>query len=214
MAVDAPPPSARRAARRLVGRVGDPAHLGARERPRRSGSAHFGFQLGVFVPNGSPAFRLAGRVLAPFSGLTPQPGQEMGIMLGPGDHDDFAEVVVGAGNGSGEVRFRLEVGGQAMTTHALPLSLPGPDAVDLSFRVDPIHSTIRARYVVISGGAVWTDGSVGPARHRPELLAVRRLARGRSDLLHPRRRPGPRDVGLPVGARVTRAGASRAGTVP
>jgi hypothetical protein len=78
----------------------------------------------------------------------------MGIMLGPGDHDDFAEVVVGAGNGSGEVRFRLEVGGQAMTTHALPLSLPGPDAVDLSFRVDPIHSTIRARYVVISGGAV------------------------------------------------------------
>jgi hypothetical protein len=57
-------------------------------------------------------------------------------------------VVVGAGNGSGEVRFRLEVGGQAMTTHALPLSLPGPDAVDLSFRVDPIHSTIRARYVV------------------------------------------------------------------
>lgn len=41
-----------------------------------------------------------------------------------------------------------------MTTQALPLSLPGPDAVDLSFRVDPIHSTIRARYVVISGGAV------------------------------------------------------------
>ena len=65
-----------------------------------------------------------------------------------------AEVVVGAGNGSGEVRFRLEVEGQAMTTQALPLSLPGPDAVDLSFRVDPIHSTIRARYVVISGGAV------------------------------------------------------------
>jgi hypothetical protein len=123
---------------------------------------HFAFQLGVFVPDGSPAFRLAGRVLAPFSGLTPQPGQEMGIMLGPGDQDDFAEVVVAAGDGSGEVRFRLEVGGQAMTTQALPVSLPGPDAVDVSFRVDPVHATIRARYVVISGGSAGPTVPLGP----------------------------------------------------
>jgi len=48
----------------------------------------------------------------------------------------------------------------------------------------------------------WTDGSVGPARHRPELVAVPRRSGGRSDLVHPRRRPVPRDVGFPASARV------------
>src|SRR4029079_2182375 len=91
---------------------------------------HFGFQLGVFVPNGSPAFRLAGRVLAPFSGLTPQPGQEMGIMLGPGDQDDFAEVVVGAGNGSGEGRLRLQGGEQRVGRGAVPARGGRPGAAD------------------------------------------------------------------------------------
>jgi glucose/arabinose dehydrogenase len=123
----------------------------------------FGFQLGMFVPAGAASFRLAGRVLAPFSGLTPQPGQEMGIMLGPGDQDDFADVVVGAGDGTGEIRFRLEVAGQPVTTQAVPVPMPGPDAVDVSFKIDPVHSTIRARYVVVSGGVTGPTIPLGPA---------------------------------------------------
>jgi glucose/arabinose dehydrogenase len=126
-------------------------------------SQRFGFQRGVFVPQGSAAFRLTGRLLAPFGGLTPQPGQEMGIMLGPGGQDDFAEVVTGAGDGSGEVRFRLEVGGQSVMTQAVPLAMPGPDAVNVSFVIDPVRSTVRARYAVVTGGHAAAPVALGPA---------------------------------------------------
>ena len=126
-------------------------------------SQRFAFQRGVYVPDGSASFRLAGRVVAPFGGLTPQPGQEMGIMLGPGDQDDFAEVVTSAGDGSGEIRFRSEVAGQPVSTQAVPLTMPGPDAVDLSFVIDPVHSTIRARYAVVTGGASGVPIPLGPA---------------------------------------------------
>jgi glucose/arabinose dehydrogenase len=121
----------------------------------------FGFQRGLFVPSGSGRFRVVGRMVAPFGGLTPEPGQAMGVMLGTGGQDDYAELTV-VGSGSGAVRFRLEVDGQTLLTRSVPLTLPGPESIDLSLVVDPVRATVLPRYAVVTAGVPGTQVPMGP----------------------------------------------------
>lgn len=124
-----------------------------------SNSQEYGFQLG-FAPGTSP-FKVQTRVVAPFSGVTPQPGQSFGVQLGSGGQDDYVELSVAAGSGSGAVTFRQEVGGAVSNQRSKVVAMPGPDAVILSLIVDPVARTIQPRYAVESGGTIGPTVKIG-----------------------------------------------------
>jgi glucose/arabinose dehydrogenase len=119
-------------------------------------SQEYGFQMGLHVdPSSTPSFLLRTRIVDPFGGQTPLAGQSMGLTLGTGGQDDYAELSL---TGAGTVEFRVESGGAMVTLRSAPVDVPGPDAVDLTLRVDPSRGTVTPRY------AVETGGTVGPTR--------------------------------------------------
>ena len=130
---------------------GGTAHLAAN-------SQEYGFQMGLGVDPGTPSFLLRTRIVEPFAGGTPAAGQSMGLTLGTGGQGDYAELSV---TGAGTVEFRVERGDVTSTLRSAPVALPGPDAVDLSLRVDPASGTVVPRYALVTGGTVGPTQKLG-----------------------------------------------------
>ena len=76
----------------------------------------------------------------------------MGLYIGTGNQDNYAKVVLTANGGSPGVQFVEEVGGLPAADPVEPLSLPGPDFVDLYLTVDPAAATVVAAYRVTTNG--------------------------------------------------------------
>jgi N-acetylneuraminic acid mutarotase len=133
---------------------------------------HYAFQVGVNAkPTFTGPFTVHTRILNPFSGLTPQDGQQMGLMLGAGGQDDYVKLVV-QGAGGGGVRFAREIGGTVDSRATTGVTLPGPDAIDLYLSVDPVADTIRPGYTVTTGSSTTTRAFVGPAVSVPSSWFV------------------------------------------
>jgi glucose/arabinose dehydrogenase/N-acetylneuraminic acid mutarotase len=127
-----------------------------------SNSQRFGFQLGLHVdPAMTGQFRVQTRIVAPFAGEVPKSGQSMGLMLGTGGQDDYVELSTTAGDGSGAVEFRREIGGNTSMRRSTAVAMPGPDAVDLTVRVDPAARTVQPMFAVESGGSVGPTSKLG-----------------------------------------------------
>jgi hypothetical protein len=123
--------------------------------PTGSGnSQQYAFQYGV---NADPAttgvFTAHTRIDAPFAGVTPQGNQSIGFYIGTGDQDNYVKVVLTANGGHPGIRFVEEVGRVVTTGPLSPLTLPGPDSVDLYLTVDPAAATVTVRFRVTTGGA-------------------------------------------------------------
>ena len=117
----------------------------------------YAFQYGVNAnPANTGVFTAHTRVDAPFAGVTPQGNQSMGLYIGTGDQDNYAKVVLTANGGSPGVQFVEEVGGTPTADPVAPLTLPGPDFVDLYLTVDPAAATVVVSY------RVTTNGNAGP----------------------------------------------------
>ncbi len=108
----------------------------------------FGFQAGFAAPDSLAPFIATARVLAPFAGLTPDPGQELGLALGTGTQSDFLRLVV-TGDG---VAASLELRDAETFLGAAPLSLPGPDHADLFLHVDPATAVASGSYRLTTAG--------------------------------------------------------------
>ena len=122
-------------------------------------SQRYGFQMGLHVdPPSTPPFLLRTRIVDPFGGQTPLRGQSMGLTVGTGGQDDYAELSV---TGAGTVEFRVESAGQTVVRRSAPVELPGPDGVELTLRVDPSRATVTARYAVETGGIVGPTQRLG-----------------------------------------------------
>ena len=130
---------------------GGTAHLAAN-------SQRYGFQMGLDVGAGTPPFLLRTRIVEPFSGGAPSAGQSMGLTLGTGGQGDYAELSV---TGAGAIEFRVERGDVTSTLRSAPVALPGPDAVDLTLRVDPVSGTVVPRYALVTGGTVGPTQKLG-----------------------------------------------------
>jgi hypothetical protein len=112
----------------------------------------YGFQFGLSAtPATTDPFFVHSRILAPFAGLTPQNGQSMGLFVGTGNQDNYAKIVV-TGSSGGGIAFVHEVNGAVAPEVSTPLSLPGPDYIDLYLRVDPDRATVQPFYSIASGG--------------------------------------------------------------
>ncbi|HJQ80741.1 MAG TPA: malectin domain-containing carbohydrate-binding protein [Lacipirellulaceae bacterium] len=122
------------------------------------------FQLGVNVANETSPFTAKTSVLGPFSGLVPQPGQEMGMYIGTGDQNNFVQIVLSGDNG-GSIQLMKEVGGVFSVAATQSLALPGPSFVELHLTVDPVANVVQARYSVDGAALVnlGTPLSIPPA---------------------------------------------------
>ena len=120
----------------------------------------YGFQAGVHVTAATPLFTAHTRILAPFAGLTPANFQTMGLFLGTGDQDHYVKLVVGADGGTG-VTFGQEDGGPLVTRPAAPVTLPGPDWIDLYLTIDPVAHTVTPSFIVTTGNVPGPVESLG-----------------------------------------------------
>jgi hypothetical protein len=115
-------------------------------------SQEYGLQFGLDAdPATTDPFFVHTRILAPFSGLTPQTGQSMGLFVGTGHQDDYAKIVVSGASG-GQILFLTETAGVVGPESTALLALPGPNYIDLYLRVDPDRATVQPFYSVTSGG--------------------------------------------------------------
>lgn len=122
----------------------------------------YGFQFGVKAdPASTVAFTAHTALAAPFAGLTPQDSQSMGLMIGRGDQDNYAKLVVISNGGAGGIRFLKEVQGAVSDVTTGAMALPGPERVDLYLRVDPGTATVQASYSVTDEGVTGARIRVG-----------------------------------------------------
>jgi hypothetical protein len=118
------------------------------------------FQFAVNAAGRTTPFVARTSVAAPFAGLTPLTGHEIGFYIGTGDQDNYIQLVV-AGAGGGRVEATSEFGGVAVLRGATPLATPGPDFVELFFTIDPVALTVQPSYEATIGGVGQGESLVG-----------------------------------------------------
>ncbi|MEM8873799.1 MAG: malectin domain-containing carbohydrate-binding protein [Planctomycetota bacterium] len=118
-------------------------------------------QFGTAVTSATGSFYAHTKIQNPFSGITPQAGQEAGMQIGTGDQDNYLSIVT-AGNNGGELRAYLEIAGspQLLGSVSLPMGAgTNVQAIDLYIRMDAATgAAILSFAATISGitGAVQT----------------------------------------------------------
>ncbi|MBX2825832.1 MAG: hypothetical protein KTR33_13960 [Gammaproteobacteria bacterium] len=112
----------------------------------------YAFQFGLDVDSSTPVFTASTRILAPFSGVTPDSRQQMGFFLGTGDQDNYVQLVVNGANEQGGIKFGLEKDGKYNSVNYLPVSVIGAESVDLYLTVDPASGEVSAHYRVNFAG--------------------------------------------------------------
>ncbi len=132
------------------------------------------FQFGLGVTNTNAPFVIHTAILSPYAGLAPQNGWEMGVYVGTGDQDNYAQLVATAGG----VSFLKEVGGTVTQGATSSVVWPGPEAVDFYMTVDPAAGTVQPSYQLTVNGVkgsainlgtpvsiptVWFSAATGPA---------------------------------------------------
>jgi hypothetical protein len=110
------------------------------------------FQFGVATANATEPFSAHTRLLAPFSGVTPQGKQQMGLFIGTGDQDNFIQIVLHANNGNPVIQVGSEVAGNFVWGDASPFASAGPSYVDLYLTIDPIAKTVQPNYSITKDG--------------------------------------------------------------
>jgi len=125
-------------------------------------SQKYGFQFGIKAdPATTGTFTAHTRIQAPFAGTTPQDYQSMGLFVGNGNQDNYVKLVTAANGGAGGIEFAKEVGGTLVRRPQAPVSLPGPDTVDLFLTVNPDAKTVQSSYVVTTNGVAGQRKTLG-----------------------------------------------------
>lgn len=118
----------------------------------------YGFQFGVRP--GTVPFTAHTRVVSPFAGTTPQPGQYMGLQLGTGTQSDYVEVAL-TGDSGGGVEVISEIGGVVSRSAVTPLIMPGADAIELYLETDPVAHTVQPAIRVMTGTTTGPRQAIG-----------------------------------------------------
>lgn len=112
----------------------------------------YAFQLGINALPSSPAFTAHTRILAPFSGITPQKYQSIGFYIGTGDQDNYIKLVANTLGTDGGLQLLKEVNGSVAFAKQQSDLILGAEAVDLYFDVDPANLSVKARYQITHNG--------------------------------------------------------------
>jgi N-acetylneuraminic acid mutarotase len=131
----------------------------------------FGFQLGVMPTAGK--FTASTTLEDPFGGLSPAPGQSMGLFVGTGSQSGYVKLVA-QGDTGGRINLTKEIKDALVKRSRHALAMPGPDSVELFLTINPVAGTVKGSFVATIGGvagprtklskpipipASWYDGS-------------------------------------------------------
>ncbi len=140
-----------------------------------TGTQSYGFQFGV-APGTKP-FTAHTRIVSPWAGTTAVPGQYIGLQVGTGTQSDYVEVALTGDSGGGALAIS-KIGGVLTSSAVTPITLPGPDQVELYLDVNPTAHTVQPAFQTVTGGvtgavqtigspitvpASWLDGHTGVA---------------------------------------------------
>ena len=140
-----------------------------------TGNQSYGFQFGV--KPGTLPFTAHTRIVSPWAGTSPVPGQYIGLQVGTGTQSDYVEIAL-TGNAGGGAMVTSKIAGVVTNSAVTPLTLPGPDQVELYLDVDPVAHTVQPAFQTVTGGvtgprqtiggpitvpASWLDGHTGVA---------------------------------------------------
>jgi hypothetical protein len=123
----------------------------------------YGFQFGLNTSAAMGVFSVHTRIVAPFAGVAPANFQSMGLFLGTGRQDNYVKITTSANAGAGGVEVLKEVNNVTTASGLAALALPGPEAVDLYFNVNPSAATVQGYYSVINDGVAGPLVAVGSA---------------------------------------------------
>jgi hypothetical protein len=118
----------------------------------------YGFQFGVLP--GTVPFMAHTRVVSPFAGTTPQPGQYLGLQLGTGTQSNYVKISL-TGDAGGGVEVTSEIAGVVTSSAVTPMTLPGPDAVELYLEVDPATHAVQPALQVVNGTVTGPRQAIG-----------------------------------------------------
>ena len=125
-------------------------------------SQQYGFQVGFNARPSVGPFTIQTRIMAPFAGLTPANYQSMGLYVGTGDQDNYVKITTGHIDGT-KIEALSEFNAARSFGDTEPLTLPGPSAVDLYLRVDPVANTVQPSFTSTTGGTTSPRTNVGDA---------------------------------------------------
>ena len=131
-----------------------------------------GFQFGVNTVGVSTPYSAVTRLVSPFAGIVPQPGQQMGLYVGTGDQDNYVQLVL-SGDSGGQMQVASEFDGVYTALASQPLSVPGPGTVDLILTVNPQDLTVQPLISVDNGPEISIGSPIAiPASLLDNPLAV------------------------------------------
>jgi N-acetylneuraminic acid mutarotase len=149
-------------------------------------SQQYGFQFGIDPP-ASGSFTAHTRIVSPFSGLTAQNYQSMGMFIGTGDQNNYVRIATAAQDGTG-IHVRREVGGSVGTSRKQAVALPGPSSVDLYLAMNVGAANVQPSYAITKGGVTGPRTNLGSAVPIPTTWFSKGLAVG---IISTSRGPGP-----------------------
>jgi Kelch motif len=125
-------------------------------------SQQYGFQVGFNARPSVGPFTVHTRIMAPFAGLTPDDFQSMGLFVGTGDQDNYVKITTAhIGETVVEALPEFDGGPRFDLGGSESLALPGPSAVDLYLRVDPVAATVQSSFTSTAGGTTTARTNVG-----------------------------------------------------
>lgn len=112
------------------------------------------YQFGFNAGEATSTFTAMTSLLSPFSGLTPNAGEQAGMFLGTGDQDNYVQLAV-TGTASGQIQLQLisEFDATATTlATSAPISASDVEFVELFLSLDPTTDLVEAWYEVTIAG--------------------------------------------------------------
>ena len=107
-----------------------------------------GFQFGFNPVGYSGRFAAITRVAGPWQGITPQPGQQMGLQIGDGTQSNFFNLAL---DGDGSILLIHEVADVPTLLASAPIDLTNLTQVDMWLSINPLTDTLDASYAVDGG---------------------------------------------------------------
>ena len=126
---------------------------------RASNTQDNGFQFGVDISS-LEAATITARVFNPFASQTPESFQAVGFQIGPGDQDNYLQIVLSALNGPGGIQVLYEENGSPVVAQNFAAAdILTTESVDLFLDVDPATGLVTPSWEYTTSGGQLMSGT-------------------------------------------------------
>ena len=121
-----------------------------------------GFQFGFNPSDEIYPYAAFTRILNPFGGRIPLPGQEIGFYIGEGDQSNYIQLAV-TGNHGGRIELIREFSDVDTVIASNDIEISSIEFIDFILTVDPLNKTVQGSYVINMNGVFGQRKNIGSA---------------------------------------------------